>query len=85
MIGVIGVIVAINPSIAPANPALRGIRKCYRRVEMRARESESENQGYQCRAVASVLASRAMVILPPANFSPMIPEPTTAARRKRGS
>ena len=31
--------------------------------------------------VANVLASRAMAILPPANFSPMIPEPTTAARR----
>src|SRR5271165_3021341 len=31
--------------------------------------------------VASVLASRAMAVLPPANLSPMIPEPTTAARR----
>jgi hypothetical protein len=32
--------------------------------------------------VATVFASRAMAIFPFANFSAMIPEPTTAARRK---
>src|SRR6478672_6992106 len=32
--------------------------------------------------VAAVLASKAMATLPPASFSPMIPEPTIAARSK---
>jgi hypothetical protein len=32
--------------------------------------------------VATVFASRAMAMFPLANFSAMIPEPTTAARRK---
>ena len=35
--------------------------------------------------VASVLASRAIATLPPASRSPMMPEPTTAARRKCGA
>ena len=38
----------IRRDIAPANPALRGISKRYRRIEVRARDwPECENQGHQ--------------------------------------
>ena len=38
----------IRRNIAPANPALRGLGKRYRRIEVRARDwPECENQGHQ--------------------------------------
>ena len=38
----------IRRGIAPANPALRGISKGYRRIKVRARDwSKCENQGHQ--------------------------------------
>src|ERR1700730_17098497 len=71
----------IGRSVAPANTPLGGISKGYRRLKCAPEIGPNAKiKVVNAAPVASVFASNAMPMFPPASFSPMIAEHTTVAK-----